>query len=68
MAADQQGFTAGSSQALDAGQATFPGMLRATRDGGGSGRTYTVTFAVADSAGNVGQCQGTVVVPHDQGR
>lgn len=79
VAADQQGFTAGSSLALDAGgQATFAGGLRATRNGAGTGglratrsgagtgRVYTFTVAVADSAANVGQCEATVAVPHDQ--
>jgi hypothetical protein len=42
-------------------------MLRATRDGRGTGRTYTISFTASD--GNGGEADGSVevVVPHDQG-
>ena len=38
--------------------------LRAERDGRGDGRTYTVTYAVTDDAGNTGFGTATVTVPH----
>jgi hypothetical protein len=40
-------------------------LLRAERDGGGDGRTYTVEFEALDQQG--GRCSGavTVTVPHD---
>lgn len=41
-------------------------QLRATRMGGGAGRTYTITYSATDAAGNTGSAMTTVVVPHDQ--
>lgn len=43
-------------------------QLRATRKGGGSGRTYTITYSATDAAGNQVTKTATVRVPHDQGR
>lgn len=40
--------------------------LRAERDGGGSGRVYTVTYRATDNAGNWVDKAATVRVPHDQ--
>ena len=42
-------------------------QLRATRNGNGDGRVYTITFRVRDAAGNVGYATAQVTVPHDQG-
>ncbi len=41
-------------------------QLRATRSGDGSGRTYTITYSVTDSAGIESQASTRVFVPHDQ--
>lgn len=41
--------------------------LRAKRDGGGSGRIYTITITATDAAGNTSSTPVTVVVPHDMG-
>jgi hypothetical protein len=43
-------------------------QLRATRKGGGSGRTYTITYAANDGSGNGTTKTTTVRVPHDQGK
>jgi hypothetical protein len=42
-------------------------QLRATRDGGGNGRIYTVTITCTDTAGAASNAAVTVTVPHDQG-
>jgi len=42
-------------------------QLRATRDGSGSGRIYTVTITCTDTAGAASDAAVTVTVPHDQG-
>jgi uncharacterized repeat protein (TIGR02543 family) len=42
-------------------------QLRATRDGNGDGRVYTITFKVTDADGNTGYATAMVTVPHDQG-
>jgi penicillin amidase len=41
--------------------------LRAERAGTGPGRTYTVTYAATDAAGNETTAEATVFVPHDKG-
>jgi hypothetical protein len=41
-------------------------LLRAQRDGSGSGRIYTIAVEVTDPAGNQTRGTTTVVVPHDQ--
>ena len=38
-------------------------QLRAERAQGGSGRVYTVTYALTDQAGNTAQASSTVTVP-----
>jgi len=43
-------------------------QLRATRDGGGNGRIYTVTITCTDTAGAASNAAVTVTVPHDQGQ
>jgi hypothetical protein len=42
------------------------GQVREERDGGGSGRTYTLTYTATDMAGNLGTCAATVTIAHDQ--
>jgi hypothetical protein len=39
--------------------------LRAERSGGGTGRTYTVTYRATDAAGNTTEVSAQVLVPHD---
>jgi len=39
-------------------------LLRAERNGSGSGRTYTLTVEVTDSSGNASRQTVDVVVPH----
>jgi hypothetical protein len=41
--------------------------LRAERWGQGDGRTYTLTYLVADDSGNVAVVSVEVIVPHDRG-
>lgn len=55
---------------LDAsyGQADFDVWLRAQRDPGGSGRSYTLCYEVLDAAGHATQQCGSVVVPQSLGR
>lgn len=55
---DIQGFAA---------DMTTSGQLRAERYSK-AGRTYTISFTVADDAGNTGTCATSVTVPHDQGK
>jgi uncharacterized repeat protein (TIGR01451 family) len=43
-------------------------LLRAEREGGGSGRVYTTTITCTDSGGNSSNDQVEVTVSHDQGR
>jgi hypothetical protein len=40
--------------------------LRAERAGSGPGRTYTITIAAKDAAGNVSNATTTVTVPHNR--
>jgi len=42
--------------------------LRAERDGGATGRTYTIEVLCTDAANNTATGATAVVVPHDQGR
>lgn len=42
-------------------------QLRATRNGNGDGRVYTITFSARDAAGNTSFVTAKVTVPHDQG-
>src|SRR6476620_9724983 len=43
-------------------------LLRAEREGGGTGRIYTITITCTDSGGNSSEEQVEVTVSHDQGR
>jgi hypothetical protein len=55
---------------LDAsyGQPDFDVWLRAQRNPGGSGRSYTLCYEVRDAVGHVTQQCGSVVVPQSLGR
>jgi hypothetical protein len=61
------GDTVNDIQAADVGTPDFEFSLRAERSGSGDGRTYTVTYTAADSAGNESSAMAIVDVPHDQG-
>jgi len=41
-------------------------LLRAERDGKGSGRIYTITYTATDFSGNSSEASTTVTVPHDK--
>jgi hypothetical protein len=43
-------------------------LLRAERDGSGSGRTYSVVYLAVDAAGNETRYSAGVTVPHDLGQ
>jgi uncharacterized membrane protein len=43
-------------------------LLRSSRSGGSTGRTYTITVQCRDTAGNSTTGTTTVRVPHDQGK
>ena len=48
--------------------AGFGLQLRADRDGGGSGRIYSLTATATDRAGNAATVPASCVVPHEHGR
>jgi cysteine-rich repeat protein len=58
------GHTTDDIQGAATGTADFEILLRAEREGAGSGRTYTLTYQVTDSAGNVATSSAEVLVPH----
>lgn len=43
-------------------------QVRASRNGNGKGRIYTITYLATDIAGNTVQATATVTVPHDNGK
>jgi hypothetical protein len=55
---DAEGFNVGTPDVA--------GLLRAERAGNRSDRTYRLTYAGRDVAGNTTQCVALIVVPHDQ--
>lgn len=55
-------------QSFVLGTPDVSGLLRAERDGSGTGRVYTLAYTVADAAGNTSTCNVRVTVPHDQGK
>ena len=61
------GNTADDIQAVNEGTADVAFELRAERQGGGSGRRYTVVYQAVDAAGNMAVSSADVHVPHDVG-
>jgi hypothetical protein len=43
-------------------------QVRASRNGNGKGRVYTITYLATDNAGNTVEATATVTVPHDNGK
>src|SRR6185503_5952730 len=61
------GVTISDIEGADVGAADAALMLRGERDGGGSGRVYTLTYLARDGIGNTTTALATVTVPHDLG-
>ena len=61
------GDTVDDIQGVAAGSADFAFQLRAERAGGGSGRTYTVTYTATDGSGNTKSVDSPVTVDHSRG-
>ena len=59
------GHTLHDIQGADLGEDVRDLLLRAERDGDGTGRIYTLTYEVRDAAGNVATRDVVVRVPHD---
>jgi hypothetical protein len=55
-------------QQAEIGQDDRHFLLRAERQGGGSGRVYTATYRATDGAGNHSDAVARVSVPHDQAK
>ncbi|HYV86051.1 MAG TPA: FG-GAP-like repeat-containing protein [Patescibacteria group bacterium] len=67
-AGNNDGATTGDIQGAAAGTADSELLLRAERDGKGSGRVYTLTYRAVDRSGNATPALATITVPHDQGQ
>lgn len=61
------GATTGDIQDAAIGTEDLAFRLRAERNGGGSGRSYSVVYRAVDGSGNGSERTATVVVPHDNG-
>jgi hypothetical protein len=59
------GNTTSDVQGASVGTADYSILLRAERDGAGSGRVYTVTYQATDASGNATTASSMVTVPHD---
>lgn len=62
------GHTRRDVQGAELGTADFEVLLRAERQGGASGRTYTLVYEVTDHAGNATVVSVEVPVAHDKRR
>jgi hypothetical protein len=63
----QDGATESDIEGADVGTADTELALRAERDGGRAGRTYTLTYRASDDSGKATSALAIVVVPHDEG-
>ena len=59
------GHTTDDVQDASIGTPDFQVLLRAERDGTGSGRVYTLTYRAADASGNAASASARITVPHD---
>ncbi len=59
------GQTTDDIQGTSIGTPDFQILLRAERDGQGSGRVYTMTYRASDISGNAANASSMVTVPHD---
>jgi hypothetical protein len=66
-AGNNDGATTGDIQGADIGTPDTALLLRAERDGKGSGRVYTLTYRAVDRGGNATPAVATITVPHDEG-
>jgi len=64
---DKDGRTTGDIAGVEAGTPDAVILLRAERSGGGSGRTYEMTYRARDASGNQTTALATVRVPHHPG-
>jgi hypothetical protein len=62
------GATTGDIGGAEVGGSDGEVLLRAERDGAGSGRTYELVYAATDASGNSVSSLVTVTVPHDLGQ
>jgi|GEM_PF-2234979 len=60
------GQSEGDIDGADVGLPDYSVQLRAERDGGGSGRSYTLAYIATDGSGNSTSATTIVTVPHDQ--
>jgi hypothetical protein len=71
-ATDTCSISAVVSNEPDPGSSSVTGalalLLKASRNGNGSGRVYTITVVCRDASGNTTSATTTVYVPHDQGQ
>jgi hypothetical protein len=61
------GGSAGDLVGWTVGTPDTAGQLRASRNGGGGGRTYSLVYQAFNASGATAGCTATVTVPHDQG-
>ena len=66
-AGKDDGETLGDIGGAAAGTPDPEVLLRAERNGRGSGRTYTLTYRAVDASGHATAALAVVTVPHDQG-
>jgi len=67
-AGSADGATTSDVQGAEIGTADASLLLRAERDGQGSGRVYILTYRAVDASGNGTTAVATVTVPHDLGQ
>src|SRR5262249_27543973 len=67
-AGNNDGATTADVQGADLGASDASLLLRAERDGGGSGRVYLLTYRAVDPSGNGATAAATATLPHDLGQ